>query len=75
MRPDAAGSLEAWNLSEDFAALPTLGATFITANLGVPLDRAVAIPSEPHFIADFFFDIKAARPLPTYGIPGNIDRL
>jgi len=23
----------------------------------------------------FFFDIKAARPLPTYGIPGNIDRL
>ncbi len=75
MRPDATSSLSAWHLSEDFAALPTLGDTFITANLGVPLDRAIAIPSEPHFIADFFFDIKAARPLPTYGIPGNIDRL
>ncbi len=75
MRPDAASTLAAWHLSEDFAALPTLGATFITANLGVPLDRAVQIPLEPHFIADFFFDIKAARPLPTYGIPGNIDRL
>ncbi len=75
MRPDAPSTLAAWHLSEDFAALPTLGATFITANLGVPLDRAIAIPSEPHFIADFFFDIKAARPMPTYGIPGNLDRL
>ncbi len=75
MRPDAASSLEAWHLSEDFATLPALGATFITANLGVPLDRAVQIPTEPHFIADFYFEIKAARPLPTYGIPGNMDRL
>jgi len=75
MRPDAASTLAAWHLSEDFATLPALGNTFIKANLGVPLDRAVAIPSEPHFIADFFFDIKAARPMPTYGIPGNIDRL
>ncbi len=75
MRPDATGTLAVWHLSEDFATLPTLGATFITANLGVPLDRAIAIPSEPHFIADFFFDIKAARPMPTFGIPGNLDRL
>ncbi len=75
MRPDATGTLAAWNLSEDFSAAPTLGSTFITANLGVPLDRAISIPSEPHFIADFYFDIKAARPMPTFGIPGNLDRL
>ncbi len=75
MRPDATGTLAAWNVSEDFATLPSLGASFITANLGVPLDRAIQIPTEPHFIADFFFDIKAARPLPVYGIPGNLDRL
>ncbi len=75
MRVDAPSSLSTWHLSEDFATLPTLGATFISANLGVPLDRAIAVPSEPHFIADFYFDIKAARPMPTYGIPGNIDRL
>lgn len=74
MRPDATGTLAAWNLSEDFTALPTLGATFIEANLGVPLDRAIAIPTEPHFKADFYFDIKAARPLPTYGVPGNFGR-
>ncbi len=75
MRPDAASTLAAWHLSEDFATLPALGATFIEANTGVPLDRAIAIPSQPHFYADFYFDIKAARPMPTYGVPGNLDRL
>ncbi len=69
-RPDATGTLAAWNLQEDFATLPALGATFIVANTSVPLDRAIAIPSEPHMIADFYHHIKAARPLPTFGVPG-----
>jgi len=64
------GTLASWHLSEDFAALPALGSSFIEANTGVPLDRAIAIPSEPHMIADFYHNIKAARPLPTYGVPG-----
>ncbi len=70
MRPDATGTLASWHLSEDFASAPTLGNTFIQSNTRVPLDRAVAIPSEPHMIADFFHSIKAALPLPTYGVPG-----
>ncbi len=74
-RPDAAGTLASWILSEDFATLPTLGQSFIQANTGVPLDRAIAISTEPHFIADFYFQIKAARPMPVYGVPGNIDRM
>ncbi len=74
-RVDAAGTLASWHLSEDFASLPTLGASFITANTAVPLDRAIAISTEPHIIADFYFNIKAARPMPVYGVPGNIDRL
>ncbi len=64
------GTLAAWHLSEDFATLPALGATFITSNTSVPLDRAIAIPSEPHMIADFYHNIKAALPLPTFGVPG-----
>ncbi len=64
------GTLASWHLSEDFAAAPTLGATFIESNTAVPLDRAIAIPSEPHMIADFFHHIRAARPLPTFGVPG-----
>ncbi len=70
LRPDAPSTLASWHLSEDFPTLPTLGNTFITANLGVPLDRAIAIPSEPHMIADFYHHIRAARPLPTFGVPG-----
>ncbi len=64
------GTLASWHLSEDFAALPALGASFIQSNTAVPLDRAIAIPSEPHMIADFYHEIKAALPLPTYGVPG-----
>ena len=73
MRPDATGTLAAWHLSEDFATLPTLGDTFIQSNTGVPLDRVIAIPSEPHFIFDSYFDLKCARPMPLYGVPGNLD--
>ncbi len=64
------GTLASWHLSEDFATLPALGATFIEANTAIPLDRAIAISTEPHMIADFYHNIKAARPLPTYGVPG-----
>lgn len=72
-RSDHASTLDIWHLSEDFSSLPTLGKTFIESNTGVPLDRAIAVPSEPHFIADFFFDIKAARPMPLHGVPGMLD--
>lgn len=74
MRPEASGTLAAWHLSEEFTSLPTLGNTFIQSNTSTPLDRAIAVTSEPHFIADIFHDIKAARPLPLYGVPGGVSR-
>ncbi len=64
------GTLASWHLSEDFDVLPALGATFIESNTATPLDRAIAIPTEPHMIADFYHTVKAALPLPTYGVPG-----
>ncbi len=64
------GTLASWHLSEDFASLLTLGATFIENDTTTPLDRAIAISTEPHMIADFYHEIKAARPLPTFGVPG-----
>ena len=70
---NSSGTLNAWHLSEDFASLPTLGDTFIQSNTGTPLDRAIAVSSEPHFIFDAFFDMKCARPMPLYGVPGNLD--
>ncbi len=40
MRPDHSSTLASWNLSEDFATLPTLGDTFIQANTGTPLGQS-----------------------------------
>ena len=73
MRHDVSGTLNAWHLSEDFATLPTLGASFIQSNTGGPLDRAIAINTEPHFIFDAYFDLQCARPMPLFGVPGNLD--
>ena len=72
-KPDATSTLAAWHLSEDFSSLPTLGDTFIQSNTGVPLDRAIAVPSEPHIIFDAYFNMQCARPMPLYGVPGNLD--
>jgi hypothetical protein len=73
MSVDAVGTLESWHLSEEFTSQPTLGDTFIRSNTGGPLDRAIAVPSQPHFIGDFYFNMQCARPMPLFGIPGNLD--
>lgn len=61
-------SLEAYHLSQDFAAAPTLGATFIVEN--PPMARIKAVTTEPDFLADIWIDLKCARPMPLYGVPG-----
>lgn len=65
------GSLDSWHLAQDFESLPALNASFIEEN--PPVDRVLAVPSEPHLIMDMFFDLKCARPMPTYSVPGLID--
>ncbi len=70
MSVDAAANLASWHLSEDFAARPSLDDTFIEGNTTTPLDRAIALPSEPQFNADFYFKLTCAKPLPVNGVPG-----
>ena len=70
-RSNAAAPLDSWHLSQDFESLPVLGQTFIEEN--PPVDRVIAVPSEPHFIFDSYFDLKCARPMPLYSVPGLID--
>ncbi len=72
MRANATGTLEIWHLSQDFSALPVLNKAFITD--APPIDRIIAVPTEPHFIYDAYFTIKHARPMPTFSVPGQIDR-
>ncbi len=71
LRSDAPSSLDAWHLSQDFATLPVLNSSFIQEN--PPVSRVVAVPSEPEFIFDGYFDITCTRPMPMYSVPGLID--
>jgi len=63
--------LDSWHLAQEFSSLPILGDTFIKDT--PPIDRVVAVQTEPHFIFDSFFTIKCARPMPVYSVPGLID--
>ncbi len=71
MRSNYATSLDTWHLAQDFSGRPLLNDTFIEEN--PPIDRIIALPSEPHFIFDSYFKLKCARPMPTYSVPGLID--
>ncbi len=70
-RSTYAQSLDAWHFSQKFENLPTLSNQFIQDN--PPISRCLAVPSEPHFLMDAFFNLKCVRPMPLFGTPGLID--
>lgn len=73
-RSTASGTLDAWHLSQRFTSLPTLNSTFIQDT--PPIDRIVAVGAAANgkqFIFDSVFDVRCARPMPMYGVPGLID--
>jgi len=70
-RSSAALSLDAWHLSQDFATAPVLNQAFIEEN--PPMDRIIAVPTQPHFLFDSHFSMRCTRPMPVYGVPGLID--
>jgi len=71
MRSTATVPLDTWHLAQEFSTLPALNSTFIEEN--PPIARIIAVPSEPEFLFDAFFQYKCARPMPTYSVPGMID--
>lgn len=64
-------SLDVWHLSQDFANLPILGEDFLVED--PPISRVIQVPSEPQFLLDVYFDMKCARPMPVYSVPGLVD--
>lgn len=64
-------SLDVWHLSQKFDNLPTLSAQFIQDD--PPVNRILAVQDEPQFIIDSYIDMKCARPMPVYGVPGLVD--
>jgi len=70
-RSNYATSLDTWHLAQDFASLPVLNASFIEDD--PPIDRVIAVPTEPHMLFDSYFSLQCARPMPMFGVPGLID--
>lgn len=64
-------SLDVWHLSQKFDNLPSLSAQFIEDN--PPVSRILAVQNEPQFIIDSYIEMKCARPMPVYGVPGLVD--
>lgn len=70
-RSNATSSLHAWHLAQNYASLPVLNDSFMQEN--PPIDRVVAVPSQPQFLFDSFFSLRCVRPMPIYSVPGMID--
>ncbi|WNK14659.1 MAG: major capsid protein [Microvirus sp.] len=68
--------LDAWHLAAKFATRPALNGSFIVDSAFTVLPRVLsagASASNQQFLCDIFFDVKAARPMPMYSVPGFID--
>jgi hypothetical protein len=70
-RSNFAQTLDTWHLAQDFGNLPVLNSQFIEED--PPVDRVIAVTSEPHFLLDTYFRLKCARPMPIYSVPSLID--
>jgi len=67
MRPGVAGTLDSWHLALDFSSLPTVEDLLPESP---PIDRIIAIPSEPQFILDMWTKFRHVRVMPIYSTPG-----
>lgn len=71
-RSTYAQSLDYWHMAEEFASLPALNDDFIKSS--TPIERALAINTEPDLLMDMWFRYKHARPMMTYSVPSNLGR-
>lgn len=70
---DASESLDVWHLAQEFDDLPTLSDDFIKENPPIPRISALSGISNQQFLCDIWHDLKCARPMPVYSVPGLID--
>lgn len=69
-------TIDYWHYAQKFTSLPVLDNSFITDGSNATVSRTTAVGAAANgqqFIMDAFFDLKAARLLPMYSVPGLID--
>ena len=62
-----------WHLAQRFSARPLLNGAFINEDPPIARVSAVNTSLTNQFIFDSFFNIKMARPMPMYSVPGSVD--
>lgn len=71
MRSTYAQSTDVWHFAQKFDALPALNGEFIQDQASYQaIKRISAVQTEPQFYLDAYLDLKCARPMPVYGVPG-----
>lgn len=71
-RSTYATPLDQWHMAEEFGSVPSLNSTFITQS--TPIDRAIAVSSEPHMLMDIWFKYIHTRPMVAYAVPATLGR-
>ena len=69
-RSNATTTLDSWHYAQEYSSLPHLGADWIQVT-DDNVQRTLAVASEPQFIFDCLFKIKATRPMALYNVPGG----
>lgn len=74
MRSSYAQSVDVWHFAQKFDELPALNGEFVQDQASYQaIKRISAVQSEPQFYLDAYLDLKCARPMPVYGVPGMLD--
>lgn len=68
LNSDYATPLDIWHYGDDYSELPTLSNDWISETKE-NVQRTLAIQDQDQFIADFYFDLTAVRPMPVYSVP------
>lgn len=74
LRPELNTGLKSWTFADNYQSAPVLGDEWIREDKS-NVDRTLAVTSNlaPQLFADFWFDMKATRPMPLFSVPGLID--
>lgn len=74
---NASQTLDIWHYAQLYASRPSLNSTFLPDDTITVLDRNLSI-THSATVAQFKFDVfhrfHTARPMPVFGVPGNMDR-
>lgn len=73
-RSNADTPLDMWHFADNYTNRPYLDNAWLSVDK-TNVDRTLAVTSSVsnQLLADFYLDISAARPMPSYSIPGLID--